>query len=91
MILPEIVQVAVEQTAFHFDKLYSYLWPESLGTPQRGCRVLVPFGGGNRRRQAVVMACGQSDAAPDRLKPILRRLDEEPLFTEEMLELALWM
>ena len=91
MILPEIVQVAVEQTAFHFDKLYSYLWPESLGTPQRGCRVLVPFGGGNRRRQAVVMACGQSDAAPDRLKPILRRLDEKPLFTEEMLELALWM
>lgn len=91
MLLPKIVQVAVEQTAFHFDKPYSYVWPHTLGEPQCGCRVLVPFGGGNRRRQAIVIKCEESECAPDRLKPVISRLDEEPLFTEEMLELAQWM
>ena len=43
-----VVHIAVEQATFSFDKLYSYLWPETLGDPQIGVRVLVPFGGGNR-------------------------------------------
>ena len=46
-----VVHIAVEQATFSFDKLYSYLWPDALGEPQIGVRVLVPFGGGNRTRQ----------------------------------------
>ncbi|MBR3289456.1 MAG: primosomal protein N' [Clostridia bacterium] len=90
MHLPDIVKVAVEGTAFHFDKEYSYLWPESFGEPQRGLRVLVPFGGGNRRRQAVVLG---KQTAPEvaKLKPVASVLDEAPLFTEEMLDLAVWL
>ena len=39
-----IAKVAVEQTAYHFDKLYSYTVDVSAQPIQRGCRVLVPFG-----------------------------------------------
>lgn len=90
MQLPKVVKVAVEQTAFHFDKLYSYLWPDTFGSPQRGVRVLVPFGGGNRRRQGVVMDC-DSPAEVEKLKPVYLVLDPAPLFDSEMLDLALWL
>ena len=52
--------------------------------------MLVPFGGGNRKRQGIVIQC---DAAADysRLKPISAVLDKETLLSQEMLELALWL
>lgn len=90
MYLPLIVKVAVEQAEFHYDKQYSYSWPAHFGEPVRGLRVLVPFGGGNRKRQAVVLeVC--TDSEYEKLKPIYERLDETPLYTEELLDLALWM
>ena len=45
-------QVAVDKTALPFDKAYSYAVPQELRASLRpGCRVLVPFGGGNAKRQ----------------------------------------
>ena len=85
-----VVRIAVEQAAFSFDKLYSYLWPEPLGTPQVGVRVLVPFGGGNRTRQGLVMAC-ESQPQTAGLKAVLSVMDESPLLSEEMLALAQFM
>lgn len=90
MQLPTIVTAAVEGAAFHFDKPYSYLWQNSDVAPQPGLRVLVPFGGGNRRRQAVILSVQQEQPVP-RLKPVADVLDEEPLFTPEMIDLALWL
>ena len=90
MRLPTIVTTAVEGTAFHFDKPYSYLWQNSETDPVPGLRVLVPFGGGNRRRQAVILSVQQEQPVPQ-LKPVAAVLDEEPLFTPEMLDLALWL
>ncbi|MBQ3094188.1 MAG: primosomal protein N' [Clostridia bacterium] len=82
-----IVQVAVEKAAYHFDKPYSYYLPKDLGNVQRGCRVIVPFGGGNRRCQGIVIEC---DTKTDfrKLKPVFAILDDTPLFTEDMLSLA---
>ncbi len=90
MQLPTIVTAAVEGTAFHFDKPYSYLWQDSDTEPTPGLRVLVPFGGGNRRRQAVILSVQKEQPVP-KLKPVAAVLDEEPLFTSEMLETALWL
>ena len=90
MLLPRVAQIAVEQTAFHFDKLYSYTIPESLGDVSRGCRVLVPFGGGNQRRQGIIVSL-DGEAEVEKLKPILAVLDRAPLLSGEMLELALWL
>lgn len=83
-------EIAVEQTAYHFDKLYTYTIPDTLGGLERGCRVLIPFGGGNRRRQGIVMALGEA-ADGKKLKPVVSTLDEQPLLNDEMLALALWL
>ena len=85
-----VVRIAVDQAAFSFDKLYSYLWPSDLGTPQVGVRVLVPFGGGNRTRQGLVMECtAQGDTAG--LKSVTSVMDTKPLLTSEMVSLARFM
>lgn len=90
MLLPKVAKIAVEQTAYHYDKLYSYTVPESMEPLLPGCRVLVPFGGGNRKRQGIVVE--RDDAADrSRLKPVFSVLEREPLLNEEMLALALWL
>lgn len=73
-----------------FDKLYSYIVPDSLGEVKRGCRVLVPFGGGNRKRQGVVVELG-GEAEVAKLKPVFSVLDASPLLDDEMMDLALWI
>lgn len=87
--MSRVVKVAVEQTAYHFDKLYSYTADASMPL-QRGCRVLVPFGRGDRCRQGIVMTIDEEETTA-RLKPIAEVLDREPLLSEELLELALWL
>lgn len=87
-----VAKVAVEQTAFHFDKLYSYRITPDLPEIVPGCRVLVPFGKGNRFRQGIVMRleCGKPEQT-DSLKPVMAVLDEHPLLNEEMMALIEWM
>lgn len=85
-----VVRIAVDQATFSFDKLYSYLWPADLGEPKVGVRVLVPFGGGNRTRQGLVMdSSAQEDTAG--LKSVVSVMDVEPLLTPEMVSLARFM
>ena len=85
-----LAHVAVDQAAFHFDKLYTYLVPPEAGPVMRGCRVLVPLGGGNRRRQGIVLRLETAEE-PGRVKAISQVLEREPLLDEELLELALWL
>jgi primosomal protein N' (replication factor Y) len=85
-----VVQVAVEQTAYHFDKLYTYFLPEGLATPAVGCRVVVPFGGGNTRRNAFVIALGEKENT-EKIKPVVSVIDATPLLSEELVQLAVWM
>lgn len=85
-----VVKIAVDQATFSFDKQYSYLWPIDFGQPQIGVRVLVPFGGGNRTRQGLVMAWGEMDEVAG-LKSVLSVMDSTPLLSREMVELACFM
>ncbi len=87
---PWLVGVAVEKTAYHFDKEYTYLVPEGVPVPKVGCRVLVPFGGKNSYRTGFVLSC-KNEPADSSLKPILRVLDDSPLLSEEMVKLAFFM
>lgn len=84
-------KVAVENTAYHFDKAYDYLIPQTLWEKaEKGCRVLVPFGGGNRTRQGVLMDV--VEACPEEaLKAVKSVLDPAPLLSREMLLLAQWL
>lgn len=90
MVLPKVARIAVEQTAFHFDKLYDYTVPDRLGDVPCGSRVLVPFGGGNRRRQGIVMSYEPAGEVA-KLKPVCAVLDAKPLLSDELLELVTWL
>lgn len=91
MTYPVTASIAVENTAYSFDKLFDYLIPEELADKvSAGCRVLVSFGNSKKRRQGFVFAL--SDTVPDiKLKPILSVEDSSPLLTDEMIKLASWL
>lgn len=83
----KIAKVAVENATLTYDKLYSYLLPGALeSTVQPGCRVKIPFGGGNRSRTGIVLAL---DTVSDRqtLKPVAALLDAQPVLNPEGLML----
>ena len=90
MSLPVTAKVAVENTAYSFDKLFDYLIPDSMADDVIvGCRVLVDFGKGSKKRQGFVFDL--SDTLPEgdvKLKPISKVLDKEPLLDDEMISLA---
>lgn len=104
---PRVAKVAVEGAAYHFDKLYDYLLPFDMAEARPGCRVMVPFGRGNRKRQGVILAVEPLPENPTRpgrrkkgeapapaaahLKPATALLDKEPLLGDEMLRLAAWL
>lgn len=82
--------VAVEKTAFHFDRLFSYAVPEELAASvRRGVRVLVPFGRGNRLSQGMVFSVEEQEAGS--LKEIITVLDEEPILDDEAFRIVEYM
>lgn len=84
------VQVAVENTVYHFDKLFTYLVPEYLTVKvEPGVRVTVPFGAGNRERVGIVFSLNGEESSG--LKPVLSVLDREPILDCNALETAVWM
>lgn len=84
-------KIAVDNTAYHFDMAYDYLVPSRLQpAAAEGCRVLVPFGGGNRTRQGIILELTHGQPFQNS-KEILEVLDEKPLLPPEMLKLAVWM
>lgn len=86
---PLAAAVAVENTNFSFDKLYDYFVPEEMkGKVKPGCRVKVSFGHG--LRQGMVMSVHESESI-EGLKKISMLIDREPVMSEEMLGLALFM
>ncbi|MBQ4129261.1 MAG: primosomal protein N' [Ruminococcus sp.] len=89
-----IVSVAVENTVYHFDKLFDYLVPLSFCEKIAvGSRVLIPFGRGNKKRQGMVMSINTPDENFDatKLKEISSVLDNSPVLNKEMVELAKFM
>ena len=84
-----LAMVAVENVAYHFDIFYAYTFPDELKELMLpGMRVLVPFGKGkNVRRQGVIFSLSACEDA-SAYKQIISALDEKPLITAEMLEIA---
>lgn len=89
-----LAEVAVEGLAYHFDAVYSYKIPLNLKEKAvAGCRVMVPFGNGNRKKQGLILSVKPFLEAENsvKLKSIINVLDKEPLFDDEMLSLVLWL
>lgn len=85
-----LARVAVENTVYHFDKLFTYLVPEGLREKvSPGVRVTVPFGAGNSERVGMVFDLSGEESS--RLKQIVSVLDREPVLDRDSLDLAVWM
>lgn len=85
------VSVALDHTAYHFDKLYDYAVPQSLCQgAQPGVRVLVPFGKGNVRRQGVILYVNPTPNG-QKLKEVSALLDEKPLIDGDLIKLVPWL
>ena len=86
-----IAQIAVENTLYAFDMLFSYEIPCELESAvMRGVRVVVPFGRGNRKRIGVVFGIG-SELPDSKVKPVDFVIDSEPVLSEELLDLCVWI
>lgn len=88
MSVKRVAAVAVENSTFSFDKPFSYLLGGEPCMP--GCRVLVPFGRGNKCRQGIVLSVG-NEKSEARLKSISQLIDDTPVINDEMLKLCEWL
>ncbi|MBE3590053.1 MAG: primosomal protein N' [Firmicutes bacterium] len=88
---PSYVSVAVDVAVARTDRPFDYAVPTELrGRVAPGQRVLVPLGG--RRVEGIVLrGLDEPSVDPEKVRPILRAIDEEPLLTQELLDLAPWL
>lgn len=71
------------------DLVLDYGIPPEAGDVRPGCRVQVPLR--NRTATGTVLTLSEPDPAwKDRLKPILKLIDPEPLISPVMMNLASW-
>jgi primosomal protein N' (replication factor Y) len=88
-----VAKIAVENSVYHFDKVFDYLIPDDLKEiAQTGCRVVVPFGQANARRQGIILGLSESNG-PEQgsLKSLLSVTDRAPLLSEEAVGLVFWL
>ena len=83
-----IAKIAVSAANFAIDKPYSYAVPDTMEL-QPGLRVMVPFGRSNRHTEGVVLSV--EAGSTDGLKYIAACLDETPVLSRQMLQLAAFM
>ena len=88
-----IAAVAVHAAGFPLDRLYSYAVPPELYCEGlEGCRAVVPFGRGNRKRIGMILSISEEE--PDTrkgLKKILAVADAQPVLNEEQMLLIGWL
>ena len=86
-------EVIVSNKCKETDRTYSYLVPENMKESIRvGSRVIVPFGVGNKQIEGYVVGLkGSIDFKPSKIKSVARLLDEKPVMSPKLVELAKWM
>ncbi len=86
-----VAAVVIDQSTLSFDKQYDFAVPENLlSSCLAGCRVVVPFGRGNVKRQGFVISVSEKEVDIS-LKNVLSVTDKEPVLNNEMLKLVLWL
>ena len=83
-----VAKIALQGATLSFDKLYNYVVPENMEL-SKGCRVIVPFGKGNFKKQGMVFELANDDVHS--LKQIISVIDSEPVLTDELIEMCKYM
>lgn len=85
-----VAEIALKDATYAFDRLYAYaVPPEQQKKAAAGCRVTVPFGRGNIKRQGIIFRLSQAEIKG--LKKTLSVNDERPVLSAEMLEMCEYM
>jgi primosomal protein N' (replication factor Y) len=86
---PLYVRVAVSSIHYGIDRPYDYIAPDTAAEYLRpGMRVVVPFGRGNRKTEAMVLQLADKTEYKN-VKRIIKVLDKEPILSREMINLLL--
>ncbi len=87
-----VAGVALDKAVYNFDRIFDYIVPPELADKvMQGCRVVVPFGRGNKTRQAMVMYTKKTQLDISKYKQIFSVLDNTPVLSAEMLGLVEFM
>ncbi len=85
-------QIVLDTNSIYFDKIFTYNIPSNLENfIQRGQRVVVPFGKGNKSKVGFVCQLIDSFETDYELKDIIDVIDNEPIVSNELIELAFFM
>lgn len=88
--MPMFAGVIVDVNARAVDKIFHYKVPKTLNNLQIGHRVLVPFG--PRKLEGYVLELtSKVDYPENKLRNIIKVLDESPLLSQEQINVARWM
>lgn len=80
-----IALIALQGATNAFDRLYSYAVPPEMKLSV-GCRVIVPFGRGNIKKQGMVFNVYESET--EGLKAIISVIDTEPVLNTEAIKMC---
>ena len=76
-----LAKIAVEAATYAIDKPYTYLIPEEMPLSV-GCRVLVPFGKGNRVSEGMVLELTE-DIPSGPVKAVRLNVDGDPIASQQ--------
>lgn len=83
--------VVIDGSTYSFDKYYDYLIPDELADKcVVGARVIVPFGRGNIKKQALIMQIGPIETDIN-LKNIHSVATDVPPLNDEMVSMVKWL
>ena len=86
-----IAEVVIDGAIGSFDKCYSYAVPNNLtSVAKAGCRVTVPFGMGNTKKQGMILSVSNGEVTP-RTKEIISVTDDSPILNDEMIKMCKWL
>jgi len=85
-----IAEIIVDVMSSEVDRVFDYMIPSSLSDLDVGYRVSVPFG--NRQIEGYVIAIKEkSDVPENKLKSVIKKLDDFPLIIPELIDLIWYM
>lgn len=86
----KIAEIIVDAAHSNIDRVFDYYIGSDCEAANIGTRVLVPFN--NRKIEGFIVRVKSSTDVPlNKMKSIIRVLDETPVLTKKQLDLALWM
>lgn len=86
-----VAEIVIDGATGSFDKCYTYAVPDSLlKIAKPGCRVTIPFGKGNLKKQGMILSVFEAETT-EKTKEIFSVTDVEPILNSETIKMCKWL